>query len=126
LYSWLSWAETSIQEKESEIMKAFLGAAFVAAPIAAAVAAPPNIVPFPCPACPVQSKVASAKTAGQYDYKLKCVDAETHNSAVINVTAPNDVEAIHIAWKSPRLDEVIVGMEANSYMCAEPPSRSTK
>ena len=107
-------------------MKALLGAAFVAAPIAAAVAAPPTLMPFPCPACPVQSKVASAKTPGQYDYKMKCVDAETHNSAVISVTARNDAEALHAAWKSPRLDEVIVGLEANSYMCAEPPSRSTK
>jgi hypothetical protein len=107
-------------------MKALFGIAFVAAPIAAAEAAPPTIMPFPCPACPIQSKVASAKTPGQYDYKMKCVDAETHNSAVISVTARDDVEALHVAWKSPRLDEVIVGLEANSYMCAEPPPKKTK
>jgi hypothetical protein len=107
-------------------MKVLLGAAFVAAPIAAAMAAPATIEPFYCPSCPVQSKAASAKTPGQYDYKMKCVDAETHNSAVISVTARNDVEALHAAWKSPRLDEVIVGLEANSYSCAEPPARSKK
>lgn len=107
-------------------MKALLGVAFVAAAIAAAVAAPRTIEPFYCPSCPVQSKVASAKVPGQYDYKLKCVDAETHNSALISVTARNDVDALHVAWKSPRLDEVIVGLEANSYTCAEPPLRAAK
>ena len=109
-------------------MKPLIGAALAAAPFAAAhftaaLAAPPTLAPFPCPACPVQSKVAS-KTPGQFDYKMKCIDAETGNSAVLNITAKNDVEALHIAWRSPSLDEVIVGLEANSYVCAEPPPRS--
>ena len=115
-----------VKERQRKTVKALLGAAFVVAPVAAAMAAPPTVMPFPCPACPVQSKMASAKTPGQYDYKMKCVDAETHNSAVISVTARNDAEALHVAWKSPRLDEVIVGLEANGYMCAEPPSRAAK
>ena len=107
-------------------MKALVGVALAAAPFATAMAAPATIEPFYCPGCPVQSKVASTKTAGQFDYKLKCVDAETGSSAIISVTAHNDVDALHAAWKSPRLDEIIVGLEANSYSCAEPPSRSKK
>jgi len=94
---------------------------FLVVPFTIANAAPATIEPFYCPSCPVQSK-AAAKTPGQYDYKLKCVDAETHSSAVISVTARNDVDALHAAWKSPVLDEIIVGMEANSYTCADPPA----
>ena len=112
--------------KERETMKVLLGAALAAAPFATAMAAPPTIQPFYCPSCPVQSKASSAKAPGQFDYKMKCIDAESGNSAVISVTAHNDVDALHAAWKSPQLDEVIVGLEANSYTCAEPPSRSKK
>lgn len=104
-------------------MKALIGVAIAAAPIASALAAPATMAPFYCPSCPVQSKAPSAAGSGQFDYKLKCIDADTGNSAAISVTAHNDTDALHIAWKSPRLDEAIVGMEANSYSCAEPPSK---
>lgn len=106
-------------------MKVVVGAALAVAPLAAAQAAPPSLSPFYCPSCPVQSKVAS-KTPGQFDYKMKCIDAETGNSAIIAVTARSDADALHIAWKSPRLDEIIAGMEANSYSCAEPPARPAR
>ena len=105
-------------------MKLLIGAAFAAAPLAAALAAPATIGPFYCPSCPIQSKSPSAKASGQFDYKMKCIDADSGNSAVISVTAHNDTDALHGAWKSPALDEVIVGLEANSYSCAERPSRS--
>ena len=97
---------------------------FTAAPFTAAFAAQPILAPFPCPPCPIQSKAASAKNPGQFDYKMKCIDAVTGNSAVLNITARNDGDALHTAWQSPRLDEVIVGLEANSYVCAEPPPHS--
>jgi hypothetical protein len=99
------------------------GVAIWMVPSGTGVAAPPVIAPFYCPQCPVQTKTPSAKSAGQFDYKLKCIDADSGNSVVLAITAHNDSEALHTAWKSPRLDEAIVGMEANSYACAEPPAR---
>jgi len=99
-------------------------APFAVVPLATAVAAAPTIQPFYCPSCPIQSKARSTKSPGQFDYALKCIDADSGNSVVLKITAVNDAEALHTAWRSPRLDEVIVGMEANAYTCAEPPSRS--
>jgi len=104
--------------------KYILGAALAVAPATAAPAAPRAIQPFYCPPCPIQSKSPSRQQKGKYDYRLKCTDTETGNSALINVTAGSDREALHIAWRSPTLDEVIVGMEANAYACAEPPPRA--
>jgi hypothetical protein len=99
------------------------GAAIWMTPSGAAMAAPPVLAPFYCPQCPVQSKVPSGKNPGQFDFKLKCIDADSGNSVVLDITAHNDSDALHTAWKSPRLDEAIMGMEANSYSCAEPPAR---
>jgi hypothetical protein len=106
---------------EDRAMKFLIGAALTAVPVAAALAAPATIQPFYCPACPIQSKSRSA-AQGQFDYKMKCVDDETGSSAIINVTAHNDADALHAAWKAPQLDEIIVGLEANSYTCADRPS----
>lgn len=109
------------------LMGALLAAApFAGVPFAGAIAAPPTIQPFYCPNCPIQSKVRSAKAPSQFDYALKCIDADSSNSVVLKITAKNDADALRTAWRSPRLDEVIVGMEANSYSCAEPPSRPTR
>jgi hypothetical protein len=105
-------------------LKYVFGTALAVAPAAAAPAAPRVIEPFYCPPCPVQSKSPSLHEKGKYDYKLKCTDTQTGNSAVISVVAGNDKEALQIAWRSPRLDEIVVGMEANSYACAEPPPRA--
>lgn len=87
----------------------------------AAMGAPAQVQPFYCPPCPIQTKTPSTKQKGKFEYTIKCTDPESHNSAVLQVTASSDSEAVHIAWRSPRLDEIVVGMELNSYACAEPP-----
>jgi len=101
-----------------------LSAALCVTPAGETMAAPPVLSAFYCPPCPVQTKTPSRKSPGQFDYKLKCMDKDSGNSVVLDITARNDSEALHTAWKSPRLDEAIVGMEANGYACAEPPPRS--
>ncbi len=101
-----------------------LGAVLALVPLASAGAAPRQVGVFYCPQCPIQSKAFSVKEKGQFDYKMKCIDADSGNSVVLDITARNDQDALHIAWRSPRLDEAIVGMELNSYACAEPPPRA--
>jgi hypothetical protein len=101
-----------------------LGAVFAVVPLGSALAAPAQPGVFNCPQCPVQSRAPSAKEKGQFDYRLKCTDADNGNTVVLDITARNERDALHIAWTSPRLDEAIVGMELNGYACAEPPPRA--
>ena len=104
----------------------FLSAVLAVVPLSGAAAAPGQIQTFMCPPCPIQTKAPSAKQKGKFDYKVKCTDPDSGNSAVLDITAVSDRAAMEMAWHSPKLDEIVVGMESNNYSCAEPPPPKAK
>ncbi|HVZ27189.1 MAG TPA: hypothetical protein VG798_00900 [Rhizomicrobium sp.] len=99
-----------------------LGVVIAVVPLSPASAAPGQIQAFMCPPCPIQSKTPS-RQKGKFDYKVKCTDPDSGNSAVLDITAVSDRAAMETAWHSPKLDEIVVGMESNGYACAEPPEK---
>jgi hypothetical protein len=47
-----------------------------------------------CDTCVIQTKVPSAKTAGEFDYRLACIELESGDELLWFVTAPTDEEAM--------------------------------
>jgi coenzyme PQQ precursor peptide PqqA len=99
-------------------MRPVLGVALAVAPLAALPSVPAR-AQYYCPACPVESKTPSTAAPGQFDFKMNCTDQYGGGSVIFIETAPNYEQARIKVWRSPRLDEVMVGMEINGYACAE-------
>ena len=49
--------------------------------------------------CTIQSKKASAKNPGKFDYEMHCIDDTSGDEIINKVTAANDVEAKALAKK---------------------------
>lgn len=46
-----------------------------------------------CASCAIQTKVASTKTPGQFDYKITCIEDRSGDEITSTVTAANDADA---------------------------------
>ena len=49
-----------------------------------------------CDACVPETKVPSASLPGQYDYHLSCIEDESGDELLWDVTAPDDAAAVAI------------------------------
>jgi coenzyme PQQ precursor peptide PqqA len=99
-------------------MKPVLGVALAVAPLAARPSVPAQ-AQYYCPACPMENNTPSAAEPGQFDFKMGCTDQYGGSSVIFIETGPNYEQGRLKVWRSPRLDEVMVGMEINGYACAE-------